>query len=105
MRNEPLASQSPHTAPAVNGLRLLFCARRPDIREEPPLARAELPVIQSGLAKAERSVRPSPDGVRVRLVLAVVLPVAHLADVVSAAIIQRLKAAARAGIAHTFHRG
>ncbi len=73
----------------------LVLAGRADVDEHGFLTRSERPVVGPRLRQAQAAVRAS-DGVGVVIVLPVVLPVAHLADVVCATIYQRQAAAARA---------
>ena len=78
--------------PSVGQLNL---SGRADVDEHGFLARPERPVVGPRLRQTQAAVRAS-DGVGVVIVLPIVLPVAHLADVVFATIHQRQAAAARA---------
>ncbi len=78
----------------------LVLSGRADVDEHGFLARPERPVVGPRLRQTQATVRAS-DGVGVVIVLPIVLPVAHLADVVFATIHQRQAAAARAPLNHS----
>ncbi len=58
----------------------LFLSRRPDMRDEPWIGRTIMLEIASSIAEREVAVHGSANNIRVAVILTIILPPAHLAE-------------------------
>ena len=86
------------TALIGSGQRVLVVFRRSNMSQVPAIGRAELGEVAPRHRQAQVPVRSAPHPVGVMVVLPVVLPETHIADLVAPSLTQSAAAAARAGI-------